>query len=346
MLGNVRRALPACLVVALSACACGSTDASPGQGSRGTSGSDAGAPDAHGQPATTPTIFYLDPGHSAVAAVGADGSNPTTLVTGQAGIPDGIAVDVQARRLFWTVMGIPNANDGSIQRADLDGGNALSVVPAGGTFTPKQLKIDSASGKLYWSDREGMRVMRANLDGTGVETLVVTGTTDAERADDTRWCVGIALDPARHQLYWTQKGPYTSPGGRIRRAGMDLPQGETPDARTDVEELFTGLVSPIDLDLDLRARTMYWTSNGDMTVSRAPMDPPAGADPAARTDREILVRGADQAVGIALDLRRSRLYFATSAGISSAKLDGTDEAPVLPMTSAFLTGLTFADIPE
>jgi sugar lactone lactonase YvrE len=325
-----------------------------GAASIGCGGTNTASPGAHGdagngnalQTSGTSTIFYLDPGHSTVNAVDADGSNARTLVTGQGGIPDGIVVDLQHRHIFWTVMGIPAANDGSIQRADLDGSNPQSVVPSGGTFTPKQLKLDAQGGFLYWADREGMRILRARLDGTNVETLVVTGDPTANVGDDTRWCVGIALDLARHQLYWTQKGPYTSAGGSIRRAGLDLPAGESPEARTDIEVLFTGLVSPVDLDLDLDARRIYWTSNGDMTVSRAPMDPPSGYDAATRTDREILVRNADQAVGIALDPSRSRLYFATSAGISSAGMAGEDPTAVLPMQSAFLTGLTVAAVPK
>jgi hypothetical protein len=60
-------------------------------------------------------------------------------------------------------MGIPNVNDGSIERADLDGQNRTMIVPPGGTFTPKQIHLDKKNGKLYWSDREGMRVMRSNL---------------------------------------------------------------------------------------------------------------------------------------------------------------------------------------
>src|ERR1700722_5309448 len=62
-------------------------------------------------------------------------------------------------------MGDPKRNDGSIMRSDLDGKNMMTIVPPGGTFTPKQLQMEKRSGKLYWSDRAGMRVMRANLDG-------------------------------------------------------------------------------------------------------------------------------------------------------------------------------------
>jgi hypothetical protein len=61
-------------------------------------------------------------------------------------------------------MGNPENNDRSIMRSDLDGANIMTIVPPGGTFTPKQLQLEKRSGKLYWSDREGMRVTRANVD--------------------------------------------------------------------------------------------------------------------------------------------------------------------------------------
>jgi hypothetical protein len=61
-------------------------------------------------------------------------------------------------------MGDPEENDRSIMRSDLDGANMMTIVPPGGTFTPKQLQLEKRSGKLYWSDREGMRVTRANVD--------------------------------------------------------------------------------------------------------------------------------------------------------------------------------------
>ena len=69
-------------------------------------------------------------------------------------------------------MGVPNLNNGSIGRADIDGQKRKTIVPKSATFTPKQLDLDKKNGKLYWSDREGKRVMRSNLDGSKIETLV------------------------------------------------------------------------------------------------------------------------------------------------------------------------------
>ncbi|MEW9586687.1 hypothetical protein [Paraburkholderia sp. DGU8] len=63
-----------------------------------------------------------------------------------------------------------------------------------------------------------MRVMRAKLDGSQVETLVETGHGDQDRLDQTRWCVGITIDTQLGELYWTQKGPDNAGLGRIFRA--------------------------------------------------------------------------------------------------------------------------------
>src|SRR5208283_1823098 len=131
-----------------------------------------------------------------IHSMNTDGSDRKTIVS-DCRLPDGIVVDAQAGHVYWTNMGIPNVNDGSIERADLDGKNRKVVVPKGATHTPKQIHLEKGHGKLYWCDREGMRVMRVNLDGSKVETLVETGRDDEHRRDARNWCVGIALDVDR-----------------------------------------------------------------------------------------------------------------------------------------------------
>src|SRR6516162_2167138 len=155
-------------------------------------------------------LFVLELSGDRIHSMNPDGSDRRTIVTG-AKLPDGIAVDVEAGHIYWTNMGVPSENDGSIERADLDGKNRKVIVPKGATHTPKQLHLDKKNGKLYWGDREGMRVMRANLDGSQLETLIETGRGDDDRRDQRRWCVGITIDPKSGKLYWTQKG--ASKGG-------------------------------------------------------------------------------------------------------------------------------------
>jgi hypothetical protein len=41
--------------------------------------------------------------------------------------------DVDAGHIYWTNMGVPNRNDGSIERADLDGQNRVTIVNEGAT---------------------------------------------------------------------------------------------------------------------------------------------------------------------------------------------------------------------
>ena len=177
--------------------------------------------------AATGRLFVIEINAGRIHAMNPDGSDKKTIVT-NCRMPDGIVVDTEARHIYWTNMGVPNLDDGSIERADLDGGNRRVIVPQGVTHTPKQMHLDKENGKLYWCDREGMRVMRANLDGSQVETLVETGRGDTDRRDQRRWCVGITIDPKLAKIYWTQKGADNAGQGRIFRANIDIPEGREP----------------------------------------------------------------------------------------------------------------------
>src|SRR5437660_11004746 len=94
----------------------------------------------------TGRLFVLEASGNRVLSVNPDGSDRKVIVT-ECRLPDGIAVDVEAGHIYWTNMGVPNRNDGSIERADFDGRHGKTIIPQGGTFTPKQLQLDSANGK-------------------------------------------------------------------------------------------------------------------------------------------------------------------------------------------------------
>src|SRR5260370_14562844 len=212
----------------------------------------------HGPKPTSGHLFFLDVSGSRIMSLNPDGSNLQAIVTKGLRIPDGVAVDADAGHIYWTNMGNPSANDGSIDRCDLDGSNVTNIIPPGGTFTPKQLQLDKSNGKLYWSDREGMRVMRARLYGSALETLVETGRSDADRPDLRNWCVGIAVDTEGRKFYWTQKGPDNAGQGRVFRANLEIPNGQSPSKRKAIEILFDGLPEPTDLHLPLPPRILHW----------------------------------------------------------------------------------------
>lgn len=286
-------------------------------------------------------LFFLDIRGGRVVSAAPDGSDVKVLISGRTGIPDGIAVDTQAGHIYWTIMGRPAADDGMVERMDIDGSHLTTVVPAGGTFTPKQLKLDPVHRKLYWSDREGMRVMRSNLDGTQIETLVETGHGDADRRDPANWCVGIALDVAGGKVYWTQKGGDNARVGSLRRANLEIPKGEDSAHRTDIEVLFESLPEPIDVDLDLTGRMIYWTDRGSNTVTRAALDRPNSSSPSHRPDPQIVMSDLKEAIGIALDVLGDRMYVTDLGGtVYGARLDGSEKHTILAGQGS-LTGIAF-----
>jgi DNA-binding beta-propeller fold protein YncE len=291
-------------------------------------------------------LFFLDNGAGRVLSANPDGSDLRTLINEGRQGPDGVVVDVPAGHIYWTNMGNFKKNDGAILRSDLDGTNMINIVPPGGTFTPKQIKLEKKSGKLYWSDREGMRVMRANLDGSKIETLVDTSHGDPRPGQDVRkWCVGIAVDTEGGKFYWTQKGPANAGDGRIFRANIEIPQGQSPANRSDIELLYENLPEPIDLDLDLANRTLYWTDRGDPprgnSVNRAPMDPLSGN----RKEPKILFTHLEEGIGLALDLKRGRMFVTDYAGsLYSANLDGSNRK-TLAYAEGNLTGIAYVELP-
>jgi DNA-binding beta-propeller fold protein YncE len=293
---------------------------------------------------TSGRLFFLDLSGGRVISVNPDGTDAKIIVNEGRKLPDGVVVDVPTGHVYWTNMGNPSANDGSIERADLDGGNVTTIVPEGGTFTPKQLQLDKKNGKLYWCDREGMRVMRSNLDGSKIETLIQAGHGEADRRDARNWCIGIALDVEGGKLYWSQKGNDNAGEGRIFRANVEIPKGQSPANRKDIELLFDCLPEPIDLDLDLVNRMMYWTDRGDPprgnTVNRAHMD---AAFP-TRKEPQIVFTHLMEGIGLALDLKGGRMFLTDLGGsVYSASLDGSNKKTLL-VAQGNLSGIAYAEL--
>src|SRR6267378_3783598 len=122
-------------------------------------------------------------------------------------------------------------------------------------------------------------------------------------------------------------------------------KGQTPANRQDIEVLYNNLPEPIDLDLDLGNRIMYWTDRGDPprgnTVNRAPMDATNGNRPVP----EIVFNHLMEGIGLALDLDNGRMFVTDLAGsVYSANLDGSNKKPVI-FAQGNLTGIAYAELP-
>lgn len=277
-------------------------------------------------------LLVLDVKNLSILSFDTEGNHLATVIDKVHGVPDGIVVDPVKKHIYWTSMGVYHEGerfprqDGTIQRINFDGSGHTIIVREGIIFTPKQMQIDLLNGLLYWSDREGMRVMRSKLDGAEVTTLIQTGDGDEDRKDETRHCVGIALDPENGYLYWTQKGPPNGGKGRIFRAGIDLPSGADPAHRKDVEMILDNLPEPIDLEIAGKDRPgkdrhLYWTDRGDgpggNTLNRIAL---YNRD---SEEHEILCAGLKEGIGLAVDQKNEAVYFTDLAGhIYSSTLEG------------------------
>jgi DNA-binding beta-propeller fold protein YncE len=242
-----------------------------------------------------------------------DGSDVETLFEDLGATPDGIQIDSENGFIYWSNMGEDfNAPDGTIERCRLDGSERTLLLGNGDVGTPKQLCLDPAGGYLFWGDREGMRVMRARVDGSDLETLVQRGIMPEDTWDELRHCVGVAVDHARGLVYWTQKGPEDAGKGRIFRAPIRLPEGSTPDNRSDIELLAENLPEPIDLHLTRDGTRLYWTDRGappnGNTFNRAEIGE-YGLGPV-----EIVAGDFKEAIGLAVDESSNRAWISDLGG--------------------------------
>ena len=193
-----------------------------------------------------------------------------------------VVVPSNAQTIYWTDIGTSG-----VQRFDLNEGVGVEdLLATGQVFTPVDIALDVAGGKMYWTEASpaDFMIQRANLDGTDVE-LLITGLTSPS---------GIELDVAGGNMYWTDIGT-----GKIQRANLD---------GSGVEDLLTlGVVfTPVDIALDLAGNKIYWTEStlADFMIQRADLD---------GSNVELLVTDLINPSGIALTWMPARCTGRTSA---------------------------------
>jgi 3-hydroxyacyl-CoA dehydrogenase len=302
-----------------------------------------------------PRLYFLDIGIGSnvvdlqnavtsgkIMTASADGSNVRELVGGQS-MPDGIDVSIPAGKLFWTNMGkSPSQNNGSVMAANLDGTNVRTIIPEGQVHTPKQIKIDHENKKLYFCDREGLRIHRCDYDGGNHEIIVQTGdsrTSDIE--DQTKWCVGIAVDSKAGKFYWSQKGPSKGGKGRIFRANIKMPESQTASSRSDTELLFDNLPEPIDLELETESQMLYWTDRGEYPLGNTLNAAHIGAE---KPEFKTLARHFHEAIGLKIDTVNQHIYLTDLGGtVYRLNMDGSDKRKIYDTDSAY-SGIALAHL--
>jgi hypothetical protein len=268
-------------------------------------------------PGELPIQKILTSGQVLELSIDNKNARPVVLITDQ-NCPDGI--DAFRDRMYWTCMGLPPRNDGAVYSAKLDGSDIKTVIKSGDVHTPKQLHIDKTNEKLYFSDREGLRVHRSNLDGSDHEIIIQTGDWQTEKEkvqDQSNWCVGITVAPKLGKFFWTQKGFPKGSKGRIFSANIDMPSGATAASRHDIELIAGDLPEPIDLEFNNSTGVLYWTDRGELhfgnTLNKKTI---VGQAPEAEKalGREIIAQGFGEAIGLRIDYKKERIYVADLSG--------------------------------
>ncbi|HHP7239261.1 T9SS type A sorting domain-containing protein [Longibacter sp.] len=225
--------------------------------------------------------------------------------------PVGLAVDPSAGHVYWT-----DLKTNSLRRANLDGSAetvlidnlAESVLDDAGRFAGlADVAVDASRGKVYWSNVATGSIQRANLDGSGLDT-VVSGLASP---------VGLDIDPAGGKVYWAHLSD-TAADRKIQRANLD---------GSSVEDLITGLTLPQDVAIDATAGVLYWADPEDQVIRRANLDGSGVAD---------VLTGLNAPAGLAVDPVGGKLYWGSvgAVDVKRANLDGTAVETLLTGTPA------------
>ncbi|GAW18474.1 hypothetical protein ANO14919_079500 [Xylariales sp. No.14919] len=293
--------------------------------------------------------------HAGRILIGTPTEQTLRILAADQSLPDGIDYSAATGQVFWSNMGMPpSIPNGAVFSCDLGGSVRRTILSPGVVHTPKQLLVDDRNSKLYVCDREGLRVLRCNLDGTNLEILIKTGDFSRveERSDATRWCVGVSLSHATGKMYWTQKGPSKGGRGRIFRANINFLPGEDAENRTDIECVLHNLPEPIDLDIDEESGKLFWTDRGELplgnSINVVSLDRLSSIEqdscPPSWPGRnyELLVRNMHEAIGIKLDLCNKYIYATNLGGtVCRFDLDGRNKTTLYENKGAF-AGITLA----
>uniref|UniRef100_A0A8C7FIV9 Nidogen 2 n=1 Tax=Oncorhynchus kisutch TaxID=8019 RepID=A0A8C7FIV9_ONCKI len=121
------------------------------------------------------------------------GAEPETLINTGLTSPEGLAVDVVRRAMFWV-----DSTPDKIERANLDGSGRQTLFDTD-MVNPRAIIVDSSTGTLYWTDwnREAPKIERSSVDGHSRKVLVKDGIGLPN---------ALTFDTATRQVCWADAG--------------------------------------------------------------------------------------------------------------------------------------------
>jgi hypothetical protein len=195
-----------------------------------------------------------------------------------------------------------------LKSVTLDGSES-SVVMDGSVaeVNPTGVAVDAENGVVYWTEYLFSRIMKGNLDGTGIDVFL--------EGPEVSNPVYIELDPEYGILYWVNRGDNS-----IKRVNLAGTLVET--VLSDTDRLDKGM----GLELDVENKVLYWTNFGTTYGIFS-----INTDGTSLTE---IVTAPDTVwpLGVVLDTENEVLFWAESSDtVKKVNTDGTGIADV-PIT--------------
>ena len=195
-------------------------------------------------------------GDDDIHRVDLDGADFEVMYSGFSGEISGLEIDTANNLMYWT-----DAARAEILRDTIEEHGFNSTFDKLVDYDPSStsglwdLALDISQGHMYFThydaDAGTNKVMRANLDGTGIVDRVDVDALDGTSVDEP---FGIDLDLANGKMYFTTNWPNTGIDAKLWRANLD---------GTGVELVFEQIGGPDyfrDVKIDDTHQRVYWSA--------------------------------------------------------------------------------------
>jgi sugar lactone lactonase YvrE len=165
----------------------------------------------------------------------------------------GMAVDTPNARYFWSRA--TSTSGGVLNFGNVDGSSSQTLIASG--VAPRDLAVDSANQRIYWTDTTNSRVQRCNIDGQPVVIETLASGVSAG---------GIAVDSLGNKVYWSVPA-----SGTIRRSNLD---GSSPE--TFKSGLPVTATTYYPADLAISGSTLYYAdvvNNRILSMATTSLEP-------------------------------------------------------------------------
>uniref|UniRef100_A0A671UNK4 Low density lipoprotein receptor-related protein 2b n=1 Tax=Sparus aurata TaxID=8175 RepID=A0A671UNK4_SPAAU len=205
------------------------------------------------------TPFLMVVRDSVIFGIPLDPADPSNnAMTPVSGITKGrdIDFDDQEQLVYWV------QSTGSIWQVETSGTNRSEFAPAAFIGSPSGLAFDWIGRIMYYTNPTVKSIEVIRVDGNEhYRKTLITSTGKPEGVGEP---IGIALDPVRGRLFWTDKGSDSGVPPKVGSAQMD---------GGNVINLYTGnLVNIGFIAADISTQKLYWGVAGSGVIECGTMD--------------------------------------------------------------------------